>query len=422
MATPALGQLEIRRVAAGDLPYLMTPIHLCIVTHALTRNDGQGRINAEVAAAVGAAGHAVHVVATDVDADLLAVPGLVWHRVAIPQWLPTNLLRYQVFAAKAWRILRRLGDVDVLQLNGSIVYGVDGDVNVSMFVHADWLASPQHPWRTRGGANALYQYVFTRLNVAWERRAYGRAERVVALSDQVRDALVRHVGVPGHAIDVIKPGVDLGQFRPPRAGEANVLRAELGVGPEPFLMLFAGDIRSNRKNLDSVLRALRRLPGDVRLAVIGDDAWSPYPAMARELGLADRVTFLGRRTADVPALMRGADLFAFPSHYDTFALVVTEAMASGVPVVTAPTVGAADLIRDGENGFVLPTPNDEDLLVSIISDLYRDPDRRAAIGRAARQTAEQHSWDAMAAEYYQVYRTILADRGRTGAAGRSDPC
>ena len=390
---------------------------LCIVTHKLVRTDGQGRINAEVATALAAAGQSVYLWATEVAPELAGAPTVVWHRVAVPAWLPSNLARYQLFALKTWWKLRRLPPTDLVQLNGAITYGTPGGVNVSNFVHADWLASPHHPWRSGRGLNAWYQYVFTRLNAGWERRAYRRADRVVALSDQVRDALVRYVGLSPSAIRVIMPGVDAEQFRPLRTGEPNALRAELGVGPEPLLLLFAGDIRSNRKNLDLILRAMDLLPPDVRLAVIGDDARSPYPAMADQLGVADRVRFLGRRTDDVPALMRGADVFAFPSHYDTFALVVTEAMASGLAVITAPTVGASALIREGENGFVLPDANDLDALVRTVAALHADRPRLAAIGAAARATAERHTWADMAGQYEQLYREVLADRTANAGAG-----
>lgn len=384
-------------------------MRLCVVTHHLTRNDGQGRINAEVVATLAAAGAAtVDVVASVVDPAIAALPGVTWHRVAPPDRLPTALLRQQWFGAAARRAVLRLPvRPDILQLNGGIVHGLACDVNVANFVHADWLRSPFHPPAEWASAGAAYQRAFTHLNVGWERRAFARARRVVALSDTVREALVNHVGVDPAKVVVIHPGVDPAQFRPLADGEANPLRAELGLPPAAFVVMFVGDIRSPRKNLDLVLRALPRLPADVHVAVAGAADRSPYPAMAAELGVADRAHFLGRRTADLPGLLRGADLFAFPSHYDPFALVVTEAMASGVPAVTAPTVGASAVIRSGVDGMVLASPTDLDGLVAAVADLHADPARRAAMAAAARATAERLTWVAMAGQYERLYRDLF---------------
>ena len=389
-------------------------MRLCVVTHHLTRTDGQGRINAEVVATLAAARAAtVDVVASVVDPEIAALPGVTWHRVAPPDRLPTALLRQQWFGWAARRAVLRLPNrPDVLQLNGGIVHGLACDVNVANFVHADWLRSPFHPAADWTSAGATYQRAFTQLNVGWERRAFARARRVVALSDTVRNALAGPVGIAPAKIVVIHPGVDPGQFRPLAVGEVNRLRAELGLGPTAFLVMFVGDIRSPRKNLDLVLRALPRLPADVHVAVAGTADHSPYPALATELGVAGRAHFLGRRTTDLPTLMRGADLFAFPSHYDPFALVVTEAMASGVPPVTAPTVGASAVIRSGVDGVVLDSPTDLDGLIATVAGLHADPAGRAAMAVAARTTAERLTWAAMAGRYERLYRDLIADPPR----------
>lgn len=383
---------------------------LAIVTHKVIRSDGQGRVNAEVAFGLARRGWAVEVVSGEIDPELAAMPNVRWHPVWTPARLPTALLRYQWFALAARRQVARLPPVDVLQLNGAIVYGTSGGVNVANFVHIDWLQSPFHPGRGRAGAGAVYQSLFTRLNAAWEKRAFARAERVVAVSDSVRDALISRAGIPTERVEVIPPGVDIEQFRPLRAGEPNALRGELHLPDDAFVMLFVGDIRSNRKNLDLVLRALSTLGPSTHLAVVGDTSRSSYPAMARELGVDVRTHFLGRRTSDLPALMRGADAFVFPSHYDPFGLVVTEAMASGVPVITTRTVGAAGLVRTGENGVVLADGADVAALSEVIGNWAADRTRLRAIGMQARRTAESHTWDAMAGCYETIYRRVMARR------------
>src|SRR5262249_1149061 len=155
------------------------------------------------------------------------------------------------------------------------------------------------------------------------------------------------------------------------------------------LGLFVGDIRTPLKNLDTVLRALVDVP-HVHLAVAGGVERSPYPALAFDLGLADRVHFLGFRS-DVAELMRAVDMFVFPSRAEACPLVMLEAMASGLPIIIASTVGAKELV-EGKCGYVLDDPNNVQALASAIQTLADNRDCRAEMGEAARAVAEQHTW------------------------------
>jgi len=387
-----------------------------MVTHTFSRTDGQGRVNLEVARHLAEAGHEVTLISTAVDPPLAALPGVAWRAVPIPSWLRGALFRYQVFALGARRAIRREpSGFDIVHLNGFIAYH-PADVNASHFVHADWLKSPHHVSRVARGADAAYQWSVTVLNVGWERRAYRVARRVVAVSEAVRDSLADDVGIDTAKIEVIPNGVDTAEFRPLAPGETNALRAELGLSGGTFVAFFAGDIRTNRKNLDLALHSVGRLGPGFHLAVAGGAAGSPYPAMARDLKIADRVHFLGHR-ADVPALLRGANALAFASHYDPYALVIPEAMASGVPVVTAPSVGASSLIRQGENGFVLRDSSDLEGMTAALQHLAADPSSAARIGAAGRALAETLSWGAMARRYEALYQEVLAEKHRA-ARGR----
>ena len=160
-----------------------------------------------------------------------------------------------------------------------------------------------------------------------------------------------------------------------------------------------------RKNLDTVLRALPGVAG-LHLAVVGTVAGSPYPALARSLGVAERVHFLDFR-ADIAALMRCADLFVFPSRYEPFGIVVLEAMNAGLPVITARAVGAADLVTPA-CGVVLAEADDVEGLTAALRRLAADPALRACMGRHARAAAEEHTWVRMAESYVSLYREIAA--------------
>ena len=372
-----------------------------VVSQHMTRTHGQGRINLEVARALAGIGHAVTVLADAMD----VAAGVAWDRAAVPRRVPTNWAREQIFRrrggrrAAAWR---RANPGGVVITNGAAVPQA-GDVNLAMFVHAAWLASPWHP-RRDGGLRGQYLTAYNRANVPAERRAFRAAGRVVALSQVVRDELIGHVGVEPANIEVVPPGVDPTEFRPAETeAERRHLRSLCGLpggpGDSPMLLMFAGEIRSPRKNLDLVLRALAAVDGP-HLAVAGATHGSPYPGLAADLGLAGRVHFLGHRD-DLPALLRGADAFLFPSHYEPFGLVVTEAMASGLPVVVTRQVGAAAFVNDCCGG-VLEDGSDLDRLTASVEAWRNDPDRRVAAGAAARSAAAGWTWADMGRRYAAV--------------------
>jgi glycosyltransferase involved in cell wall biosynthesis len=183
-------------------------------------------------------------------------------------------------------------------------------------------------------------------------------------------------------------------------------RQALGL-PRGVVLLFVGEIRTPRKNLDTLLQALRDVPAAV-LCVVGDTAQSPYPALARRLGVADRVMFLGYRD-DVAQLMRAADLFVFPSRYEACSLVLLEALASGLPVVAARTTGGSELLTP-ECSVLIDDADDAAALAVAVNGLLASSEARLRMRTAARKLAEKHSWASMPGCYLDTYR----ERARSG--------
>ncbi|MFB6232002.1 MAG: glycosyltransferase family 4 protein [Salinibacter sp.] len=364
-----------------------------IVTNEIGPGSGQGRVNYEVAQAACERGHHVVLLSSEVDPQLAAARNATWIQISAENW-PTRLLKDQVFA---WRSARWLeanaSRLDVVLGNGCNTW-FSPDFNAAHFVHSAWKESPVHTSQVQTGPYAWYQWLYTTVNAYWEKRAFREAGTVIAVSEQVRNELV-DAGIRRDAIRVVHNGVDTSEFKP---GPAE--RADLGLPENVPLALFVGEIRTPRKNLDTVLEALDSVP-TLHLAVAGRRAESPYPDMARRLGLSDRVHFLGFRK-DVPDLMRAADLFVFPSRYEACSLVLLEAMASGLPIVTAQTAGGAELVEDCF-GRVLPDPNDEQALAQALDSLIGDPEQLEDMGRAARSAATHHTWSNMANEYLALF-------------------
>ncbi len=381
-------------------------MNIALVTQEVIQGNGQGRVNYEVGQEVLRRGHTLTLLATRVAPELEAHPQAQWVQIPLGQW-PTQLVRNWVFARRTARWLRRhRSQVDVLQLNGYVSYG-PSEVNAAHFVHHAWLRSPFHIARMRRGPYAWYQWLYSAVNARLERDTFGQAQVVVAVSNQVRNDLCE-AGIDASSIQVIVNGVDIDEFAP-----GPVDRNNYGLPPDVPLALFAGDIRSPRKNLDTLLHALVDAPA-LHLAVAGDTEGSPFPALAKQLGLTDRVTFLGYRR-DIADLMRAADLFVFPSRYDPCPLVILEALASGLPVITSRRVGSSDLITP-TCGVVFDDPNDVAALARTLQDLAQDPERRRQMSQVARAVGEAHSFVDMAKRYVDLFEHVHHGKAEAAAS------
>jgi len=122
------------------------------------------------------------------------------------------------------------------------------------------------------------------------------------------------------------------------------------------------------------------------------------------------VTFLGFRS-DIADVMQACNAFVFPSQYEPFGLVVLEAMASGLPVVTARSTGASDVV-DAESGYVIDDACDEQAIAQFLRKLAEDEDLRYRMGEAARRRAEHYSWDAVADAFLAAYERAASAKRR----------
>ena len=132
--------------------------------------------------------------------------------------------------------------------------------------------------------------------------------------------------------------------------------------------------------------------------------------MAQRAGIAENILFTGR--LDKEHLIRhylAGDMYIMLSAFDTFGMVVLEAMAAGLPVIISANVGAKDVVHQGVNGFIIENPSDGDDIAAKIKCLM-DKNTRTDMSRAALATAAQNTWDSAVAKYSQLYTDVLAAR------------
>jgi glycosyltransferase involved in cell wall biosynthesis len=373
-------------------------MRIALVTHKVDFQDGQGRVNYEIVMAALKEGHRVTVVAEFCSDEIANHPHGKFICVR-EHPIPTQLLRNLYFARKSGRWVRQhRNEFDLIQANGFVMWE-PADIVAVHFVHGAWLKNRFFPFRWSSlSPYAYYQRLITIMNARYEKRAFESAKVLVAVSDSTANEVVG-LGNSRNKIRVIHNAVDSSEFYP---GPSE--RESFGLPTDPPVALFAGDIRTPRKNLETVLKAMLSIP-KLHLAVAGKTEGSAYPELARTSGIADRVHFLGM-TNRIAALMRSVDFFVIPSRYESYGLVVLEAMASGLPVILSANVGALEFA--GDICIVISDPDDSTKLADAMTELICSPERRRAMGEAGHQRALEMQWSNTAAAYLRVYRDFLA--------------
>ncbi|SFR78531.1 Glycosyltransferase involved in cell wall bisynthesis [Microbacterium azadirachtae] len=280
-----------------------------------------------------------------------------------------------------------------------------GDVFVNHVITVAAVRARGHAlWRILRNPMVPFAYVVDRI------RYRGRTHRaVVALTSAEVSALERWYGAVAPPVQVIPNGVDLERFRPPTDAERRDARAALGLDDEHRVALFIGH-ELRWKGVPLAIDALVHAP-TVMLLVVGGDS-ETIPLMLRRAeraGVLDRVHFAGVRT-DLQAVFAAADMFVFPTLYEPYGMVVSEALASGLPVVATRQGCAADLIEDGVNGYLVdPDP------VAIARRLEQIAATDVTGWRdACRRSVEHLGWDRIARRYIDLLSSVPPGRTAPG--------
>ena len=374
-------------------------MRVALAIHRVRPGGGQDRYALELARRLGKACD-LDLIALGVEGDLPPGVGVKLVRVpARPMLLAAPLFRVRAGA------VARAGRYDLVHTVGGALPGAH--VVTAQFCAAEWR-------RLDAGAD-WYHRMVTAQAVRDERAAYRhpRLAAVIAVSRRTASEVERHYGPLPVPVYVVPNAVDLDTFTPrPQAARS---RARL---------LFVGAFE--RKGLDVAIRALARLSHDAELRAVGGGDHERYRRLAASLGVAGRVVLEPPR-GGIAAVFADADVFVFPTRYEPFGMVIAEALASGLPVVTSARAGAADLIRDGVSGYVVADPEDEAAFAAAIDRILDDGAARAAMSRAAREAVRDLTWDSVAAQTLQVYRAATGKvprppqrpvpGGRAAAAG-----
>jgi glycosyltransferase involved in cell wall biosynthesis len=244
----------------------------------------------------------------------------------------------------------------------------------------------------------------------WQLRALSRTvDRYLAVSHGIANELVDQLHWPRQKIDVVYNAVDLARVEvemPPQ------LRQELGGGEARPLVLTPARLDA-QKGHRVLFEAIPQVPDAVFLLAGEGPEREPLEALAAELGIGERVRFLGRRE-DVPQLLAACDVFALPSLYEGSSLAVLEAMAARIPIVSSAIGGTDELIEDGSSGLLV-APGDAEGLAAALRRVIGDPALRESLAARARERVEAGlTREQMAARVSGVYRELLGEAREDG--------
>lgn len=233
---------------------------------------------------------------------------------------------------------------------------------------------------------------------SYTRNTFRRCAVFAPVTNLWRDYYIKHLGLDPNKVILLPNPTELPENTPARS-DAKIVR-----------LAFCGRI-GTRKGAFDLLQAVAKLPAQVlqrmELVLAGDGEVEKGKQLAAELGLTDRVTFLGWVNRNrIQSLLEQSHVFLLPSYNEGLPLALMEAMGWGLPVITTPVSGIPDIVKSQFNG-ILVEPGDIDSLSAALQTMIVDDAKRIAMGVEARRTVEPLDVRAQYAQLCQIYQNIL---------------
>jgi UDP-glucose:(heptosyl)LPS alpha-1,3-glucosyltransferase len=347
-------------------------------------------------------GHQVTVFCADPPSRAACRSGIDFVRIPVPRH--PYAMRVPLFARRASRAAAR-GGFDIVHGQHTDCHGADVITAHSCHRYAitfkrrfadfgDWVKKYFNP---------VHPLVFAVERFNFSPKGH---RRIIAVSSRIKGEIVSTYRVDPDRITVIPNGVDVQAFHPQnRRIHRERVRRRHALGSAP-LLLFVG-YEFVWKGLFFLLEAVSLMRRrDVRVLVVGKPRNAHAAREVRRFGLEDRVIFAGP-VADVATYYAASDAFVLPTRYEAFGLVIAEAMATGIPVLTTNAAGAAEYLEHGRNALLIDSPPRSEEIADLLDRLLDDDDLRMRLGRHGRRTAET-DWDlaTVAGQVLSVYRAV----------------
>ena len=239
-----------------------------------------------------------------------------------------------------------------------------------------------------------------------------KRRRFLGVSNLTKEKYCRQYKLNSTGFDVLNPGIDVDRFaRFSRAECRANIRKRFNIHGSDIVVLFVG-MNFEIKGLDRLLAAVaftkrKYTATGLRLLVIGKGHYKKYARLAQDLGIRDDVIFAGTWKQDIEQVYLASDMYAMLSEFDTFGMVVLEAMAASLPVIISGHVGAKDIVASGDNGYIVEGDNVEAVSSKLACMLNED--HRIEMGRKAQATALERTWEKVAERVTEAYEELMKD-------------
>jgi len=370
---------------------------VCMISRAVNKCGGISRYVAEIAERV-SVNNEVHILSAWCD---LSSPNFILHRYSIPR--KPYFLQIAISFLKVSSLARKLYE----KFNFDVIHSseCEGAYQDIITAHSCVRGAYEELKRNNLFIDAIRRVrPFVAFGLDVEKLIYTKRKykKIIAVSEGVKNELIRYYRLPNEDIAVIPNGVDLEEFKPDLE-KRRKMREKHGIEENEIVLMFSG-YEFKRKGLEYIIRALPDVKEDVKLLVVGKDNQNPYKVLASKLGVLDKIIFAGF-VPDISEYYAASDIFVFPTAYEAFSLATLEAVASGLPILATKVNGTEELIKEGYNGFFIKRePKD---IAEKINISVEDENLRKQMSRNARKTAEKYSWDEVARRTIEVYEEVM---------------
>ena len=334
-------------------------------------------------------GHDIHVI-TSLDKGLpeeSIEEGFHIHRISSPE---VRLLGFILFRLKIFFLLKRL--------NPDIVHAQGSGLGISGLLARKILKKPYVIWWRAGGIQTRWLHDKVRYRLMLK-----NADAVIALTEDMKREIRK---VCNRNVFVIPNAIELSEFAGLSREKA---RRELQIDIDDRIMLFVGGLRSV-KGVEFLIQAMSivgRHYSKVKLLIVGDGKErQSLESLTRKLDLERLVNFIGGTShKNILGYMAASDVFVLPSLSEGFPNVLLEAMAVGLPIVATNVRGIPEIIKDGENGFLVDPKDAEGIAEKVLQFLAND-DLRQRISRNNKERVKGYSWESAIEKLEEVYFSL----------------
>ncbi len=309
------------------------------------------------------------------------------------------------------RTVSRLAGTRVLTGFPKVLYAIKKEQPHIVHVHLQWPLACKYmvvaaALARVSGIVATSQLLFVPEYLPWSRLQYrfmaATVDRFIAVSRDIASQLQHVVGVAPNKICIVHNGIPIEAYQ--RATDAE-LRAGLAQGVNRPVVLTSARLEA-QKGICHLLEAAVHVPTAVFLVAGDGPERQNLQLRARELGVSDRVLFLGHRR-DIPDLLACCDVFVLPSFLEGLPLSILEAMAAGKPVIASAIGGIREAVIDGETGFLIPPANAVEL-ARALNRILSDKTLAEQMGiRAVAHVRQQFSAETMVRGVTTIYEELL---------------